>query len=206
MSDSPPHLPGDIPPPILGYHRVQPIAPERVIVYQRVGDALTITILPRPFATQVVFRTLAFLACAIPTAGIALVVLTTAPRDWTDPSMLSCIGPVTLFFSWGTFRTLRRLIYCMREGRHPAVLRASPAGLEVLAPGNVPPLALRLRRDQIMTLEVHPGGVGPSQRLILRVTTLEDNLHFVNLPWWAGHPMIEVEDNLRDVLGLATQG
>ena len=204
MGDPARHLPSNVPTPVLAYQGAAPAAAQFGIVYERTGDTLTITIPPRPLVAQVLIRTLAFLLCAIPTAGILALALDSARDGWKTPTTPLCVAPIGLLFAWATVRAFSRLIRCTQEGRQLSVLHASPAGLEIFASDNVPPFDLQLPRDRIVTVDAHPGGTGSNLRLILRITTVDDTLYLANLPWCAGYPMAEVEDRLRDVLRLSS--
>jgi hypothetical protein len=59
-------------------------------------------------------------------------------------------------------------------------------------------------RGQILDIAAVRGGAVPAfqQYLNLWITTADGERTVIRLPWPRGEPMSQVEDNLRDVLGL----
>jgi hypothetical protein len=177
--------------------------PKRV-VYERDGDTLTITIPPPPFSTPIILSSLALLVCGLPLAGIASFMIS----EWRDfgfrresAEAFYCPAAVGSLLALGMVWAIRRLIYWIREGKWPSILRVDTQGLEIRATGSAKPVIHYFRRDRITELNIHPG-TGWNPRLFLQIVTVEDEMYLASVPWCAGQPMIEVEDKLRDVLGL----
>lgn len=194
---------GPEPANVLPYHGPAPQRIPKHVVYERDGETLTITIPPPPFSTPIILSSLALLACGLPMAAITALVIS----EWRNArfhgefSAFNCIAAVGSLLALGMVRAVRRLIYWGREGRMSSVVRVDPHGLEIRATGSVRPVTHYFRRDCITELHIHPGA-GLNPRLFLQIVTLDDQMYLASLPWCAGQPMIEVEDNLRDVLGL----
>ncbi len=102
----------------------------------------------------------------------------------------------------GAERSARLVINWRRHGRKPSIVRAGPEGLGVSSTGNARTLSIHFARDRIQNLFVQYKVSGKNLRLVLQVISDDDQMHSATFPWRAGQPMIEVEDNLRDVLGL----
>ncbi|MDB5290068.1 MAG: hypothetical protein JWL69_1309 [Phycisphaerales bacterium] len=210
-----PILPGAPDPKVLAYHGPSPATRPRSVssgvTYERVGDALVISVLPPPITLQCVVQTVIILLCGVLALGLLVLgAYVAADRDHLEGGTV-CVWISAAPFVAGAVWALRRLLYAYREGHVPTVIRVRPEGLEIDARGTVRPVRHTWPRAWITDLSVRPGtgllaGVLPV--LQLQVVLADRDVRWVAIPWRHGDPMIQVEDNLRDMLGLlpATAG
>ncbi|HWE98053.1 MAG TPA: hypothetical protein VG269_29170 [Tepidisphaeraceae bacterium] len=96
-------------------------------------------------------------------------------------------------------------MFMSKGGRLPAVIRVRPDGLEIDARGSVRPVQHMWAVGQIVDVSIRVGGgllAGFRPVLVLQLMLSNGEVCRIAIPWRNGDPMIEVEDNLRDVLGL----
>ncbi|HET6248608.1 MAG TPA: hypothetical protein VFE47_12980 [Tepidisphaeraceae bacterium] len=202
-SNTPPH---SEPSPVLSYCGPIPQALASQVVFNRQGDTLTIHIPGGPVAAKIIVRAILLIPSL---AMIALLLLPISEVfNHTEEAVGYAIFPAIgiALLVWGGITCIRSIIYLYRMGRNPSLVTVGPAGIELRAAGNIRPIVLRVQRDRIAHLQIHPDGFGITNRLTLEVIASDDSLHIASIPWPRGYPMIALEDNIRDVLGLADNG
>ncbi|HZL34718.1 MAG TPA: hypothetical protein VFC78_05360 [Tepidisphaeraceae bacterium] len=194
------------PPAVLDYRGPTPVLQQlpRHVSYARQGETITITVPAPPLAGQMVAGSLLLLACVAASAALLWLIALAVANDHTLDTVGFVIVPLLAALSlWGVIRALGRLIYAARHGRQPTVVRASPDGIDISARGTGRPFTYSWPRARIADVEARPGGLFALMPvLLLQVTLTDDSSHRIVIPWRSGRPMIEVEDNLRDVLHL----
>jgi hypothetical protein len=163
--------------------------------------SLAVTVPPLPFIRQIVYRTaLSVLLGTLTGAFGATTILVYFTERWQDlPVVLTVLAALAVLVL-ATFRAIVRLIHAARYGRQPTVIRASAGQLEIDGPGLSYWVSYRWPADSIADLEVRPAGARPL--LFLQITFKDDTFQKIAIPWRSRQPMIELEDNLRDVLRL----
>jgi hypothetical protein len=175
----------------------------RDVAFERQGNSLTVYIPSSPLVGQILVRSLVFLAFAIPPGIIVLIIAIDLVHGRSSTFLAGLI--IAAPFGWGAVRALRILIHAARRGKVPFVVRVSAAGLEIVAPGKVRDMNVSLRCERIVHLFVRPDGLFFHPRILLHIFCDDGAMHVITLPWPKGRPIMDLEDNLRDVIGMCVK-
>ena len=170
------------------------------VTYVRTADTLVITIPSAPFFGQVLHRVTMLALAACFTVAMAFIAIA-GSRDG-DPAPALIFGSIAAIFGWTVVFSIKRTIYTLKDGKQPSTLAVGSDGLRINTAGTFRHRAIHIVKERIFDLQVIPPSSMRGSDLTLQVITRDDDLHVVRLPWRDEQPMIELEDNLRDVLGL----
>ena len=190
---------------VLSYRGVAPVKSPRGATFERQGDVLTVTIPGASIALKIILRSILFLIFVLAGGAIVLSTLASLTSGGTDGGLGGAVCPslIVMLLTLAALATLGSIIQLARDGALQSVVRVWPGGLEVNAPGATRAFVIRLPRAGISDVRIHPAGFGFTPRLRLEITGSDDQLYVAAIPWPRGYPMIVLEDNVRDVLGLA---
>ena len=59
-------------------------------------------------------------------------------------------------------------------------------------------------RQRIRSFSIHPGRTGLCQKMEIELVLDDDSQAVISIPWAVGEPMITVQDNVRDILGMSS--
>jgi hypothetical protein len=214
MNESPRESP---PPPdapnlnVLAYHGPSPLGalrPSAVasrVSYERVLGALVITVPAPPVVVPVVAAALIVISCGLPAMALLTFDGFEVFRNHSVRSEDLCVWAGMTPFVLAAIWAIRRIMFMTKGGRLPTVIRVRPEGLEIDARGSLRPVRHTWAAGQIADVSIRVSGgllAGFMPVLLLQLVLDDGQVCRVPIPWRHGDPMIEVEDNLRDVLGL----
>jgi|SRR5947209_7822430 len=186
--------------PILDY------APSAAAVFgwRREGAALVLTVPPLPLWRKLpwIMLPLAVGSGAVPLGALACAVVAIGYGQWGLRLVLApVVGLATLAVGWLSWLEFKRRL---RLARRPMAIRMMAEELDVTAPGASPEGRRVWPRGQVLDVAAVAAGAVPALQpyLDLWVTTADVEKAVVRFPWPRNEPMAQVEDNLRDVLGL----
>jgi hypothetical protein len=167
--------------------------------------ALVITVPAPPVIVPIVAAAAVALLCGIPALAVLAIESYSVLQNRSVGSESVCVFIGTSPFVLAAIWALRRMLFMSKGGRLPTVIRVRPEGLEIDARGSVRPVQHTWAAGQIVDISIRVGGgllAGFRPVLMLQLMLSNGEVCRVPIPWRHGDPMIEVEDNLRDVLGL----
>ena len=171
------------------------------------GNELRVSIPPTSYAGQMIVRGL-YLAACLPVAAIvflsvAFIVSDVVSNSVMDRSSVGVSAIIACLFLLLLLILIGKLIHHIRNEQLSSSVTAGIHGLEVRTPWLPNSQPFQVPRENIVDLRVNPGGAAFSPACFLEITTRDDRILTVRLPWPKRHPMIELEDNLCDILGLS---
>jgi hypothetical protein len=193
---------------VLSYRSAVPGNALGEVTFEREGEVLTITIPPGPVVLKIIWRSVLLFLFVFPIVGITIGVVSSLIGGGLHGGgdEITCIGFTAVFLVLAALATLGSILRLERNRKVPSIVRVWPAGIEVETGETRGTTAIRLPRDRIADVRIHPANVGFSHRVQLEIASTDDTLHVAAIPWPRGYPMIALEDNIRDVLRLPPEG